>query len=139
MDLVTSIPVRMHLGESISPLLEEVNERIAHRAYQHFADRGYIDGHDLDDWLEAEREIMIQPVPVVSVVGEDIIVELTLPEIDLPNLAVHFAPRQLAISSGVDDDGLQVCRVIDLPYEISLEGVDAEQTGNTIRIAAALV
>jgi hypothetical protein len=137
MDLVTSIPVRVHLDESISPLLEEVRERIARRAYQNFVERGYIHGNDLDDWLEAEREIIIKPVPVISRSGEDLIVEFTLPEIDLPNLAVHVGPRRLAVSSDVDE-GLQVCQVIDLPCEISMDGVDAEQTRDTIRIAAAL-
>jgi hypothetical protein len=32
-------------------------DRIARRAYQRFADRGWEHGHDLDDWLEAEREL----------------------------------------------------------------------------------
>jgi hypothetical protein len=32
-------------------------ERIAERAYQLFIDRGANDGRDLDDWLEAERQL----------------------------------------------------------------------------------
>ena len=32
-------------------------DRIARRAYRRFEDRGWEHGHDLDDWLEAEREI----------------------------------------------------------------------------------
>jgi hypothetical protein len=32
-------------------------DRIARRAYQRFVDRGWEHGHDLDDWLEAEREL----------------------------------------------------------------------------------
>jgi hypothetical protein len=31
---------------------------IARRAYQRFEDRGREHGHDLDDWLEAERELI---------------------------------------------------------------------------------
>jgi hypothetical protein len=65
-------------------------------------------------------------------------VEVALPEIELPNLAVHFTPRQLAMSSDVDHDDLQLCQVIDLPCEISMDGVDPEQIGNTIRIVAAV-
>jgi hypothetical protein len=30
---------------------------IAARAYQYYLERGGLDGHDLDDWLLAEREI----------------------------------------------------------------------------------
>jgi hypothetical protein len=33
-------------------------ERIARIAYQRFEDRGFEHGHDLEDWLEAERELL---------------------------------------------------------------------------------
>ena len=32
------------------------HEEIATRAYQHYQQRGELDGCDLDDWLQAERE-----------------------------------------------------------------------------------
>ena len=32
-------------------------EDIARRAYDLFLERGSLDGHDLDDWLAAEREL----------------------------------------------------------------------------------
>ncbi|WHZ25207.1 MAG: hypothetical protein OJF51_000002 [Nitrospira sp.] len=32
-------------------------QQIATRAYELYAARGYEQGYDLDDWLEAEREI----------------------------------------------------------------------------------
>jgi hypothetical protein len=32
-------------------------ERIAQRAYEIAAQRGFAPGHELDDWLQAEREI----------------------------------------------------------------------------------
>lgn len=34
---------------------------IAQRAYELFQERGREDGHDLDDWLRAERELQAQP------------------------------------------------------------------------------
>jgi HSP20 family molecular chaperone IbpA len=38
--------------------MRDVRHLIARRAYQLFADRGFADGHDLDDWLRAERELL---------------------------------------------------------------------------------
>jgi len=35
---------------------EALQARIAARAYELYAQRGYQEGHDLDHWLEAERE-----------------------------------------------------------------------------------
>jgi hypothetical protein len=38
--------------------LAELNDRIRNRAYQLYADRGYEQGHALDDWLEAKAEVL---------------------------------------------------------------------------------
>lgn len=37
---------------------DDVRIRIAQRAYDLHAERGYRQGYALDDWLEAEREIL---------------------------------------------------------------------------------
>jgi hypothetical protein len=34
------------------------HHEIAELAFARFSERGGIDGHDLDDWLEAERELL---------------------------------------------------------------------------------
>ena len=138
MDILTSIPVRVNGPESISWVLDNVKQRIERRAYENFLRRGSVYGHELDDWLNAERELIIKPVPIVRAHGEDIFVEMLLPEIDLPNLTVHVAPSQLVISSDPDQDGLQLCQMIDLPLEISLDGVDAEQLHHTLHVTAAV-
>lgn len=46
--------VRLH-GE-LQPVMSR-EERIAHRAYRLAAARGFAPGHELDDWLAAERQI----------------------------------------------------------------------------------
>jgi Protein of unknown function (DUF2934) len=37
-----------------------LRRHIALRAYQLYEERGYVDGFDLEDWLQAEREILRQ-------------------------------------------------------------------------------
>ena len=138
MDILTSIPVAVYDGQNIPSVIERVNKTISQRAYENFIARGCVEGHSLEDWLDAERETIIRLTPVVTVDPQDITVEVLLPEIDLPNLAVHIAPRQFLISSDIDEDGLQICQVIDLPYEVSMDGVDAGQTRNMVRVTAAL-
>ena len=44
-------------GQPVSPC-DDLHIRIAQRAYELHAERGYREGHALDDWLEAEREIL---------------------------------------------------------------------------------
>jgi hypothetical protein len=36
---------------------------IAERAYARYVERGYVDGHDLEDWYVAERELADAPAP----------------------------------------------------------------------------
>jgi hypothetical protein len=44
-------------SQPVSPC-DDLNVRIAQRAYEIHAERGYRQGYALDDWLEAEREIL---------------------------------------------------------------------------------
>jgi hypothetical protein len=138
MDIVTTVPVRVDGPESIEAVLETVRARVSARAYENYVARGAVEGHDVADWLDAERELIVKPIAVVRAEREDVFVEMVLPEIDLPNLVVHVNPRQIVVSSDPDEDGLQVCQTIDLPCEISLDGVDAEQLQNLLRITAAV-
>ena len=138
MDIVTTIPVRLKGPETIPFLLQEMRERVAQRAYENFVDRGAVHGHDFDDWIAAERELFIKPAADIRVEREDVFIEMTLPEIDLPNLTVHLAPRQLVISSDADEQGFQLRQVIDLPVDICFDGVDAEQQHYVLRVTAAV-
>jgi len=38
------------------------HQEIAARAYQIYLERGRLEGHDIDDWLQAEYELMQLPV-----------------------------------------------------------------------------
>ena len=44
-------------SQPVSPC-DDLHIRIAQRAYELHAERGYRQGYALDDWLEAEREIL---------------------------------------------------------------------------------
>jgi hypothetical protein len=42
------------------PSPETLLRRIAERAFERYEARGYVNGHDLDDWLEAEQEVVAE-------------------------------------------------------------------------------
>ena len=137
MELLTSIPVRLIGFESTPQLLDDVRGRIAQKAYLNFMDRGAINGYDLDDWLRAEHELIIRPVPKIEVDAENVFIELELPEMEMPNLTVRLASRQLVVSSDPNDQSVQICLMIELPLEISMDSVDAEQLRNVLQITAS--
>jgi len=37
---------------------DDLQEKIARRAYQLYEEGGWVNGHDMDHWLKAEREIL---------------------------------------------------------------------------------
>jgi Protein of unknown function (DUF2934) len=45
---------------------EVTRDAIARRAYEIYMGRGGADGHDLDDWLQAERELQGEPIRATS-------------------------------------------------------------------------
>ena len=45
-------------------------DRIAERAYFFYLERGGVDGHDVEDWLRAEQELMDEETPTLHVVAE---------------------------------------------------------------------
>ena len=44
-----------------SDLSDELQERIAKRAYELYLDRGCREGCDVEDWVDAEQEILTVP------------------------------------------------------------------------------
>lgn len=51
------MPLRRR-SDSQPPRRDPLTEAIARRAYELFLERGGEDGHDVDDWLQAERELL---------------------------------------------------------------------------------
>jgi Protein of unknown function (DUF2934) len=45
-----------------SPLLDDrkLHELIARRAYELYENRGFEDGHECEDWLEAEKQLLVE-------------------------------------------------------------------------------
>jgi hypothetical protein len=48
------------MGQDQTLLSDDLRARIAARAYSFYERRGYEDGYDLQDWLEAERRILTE-------------------------------------------------------------------------------
>jgi HSP20 family molecular chaperone IbpA len=78
--------------------VEEVLERIRQRAYALFEGRGFGEGHALDDWLAAEREICW---PATEFVENDAGFELSvaLAGFEPADIAVTATPRELIVKA----------------------------------------
>ena len=50
-------PMLVSKQAAVKPSSSGMEETIRRRAYQLYEQRGRVDGHELDDWLQAETEL----------------------------------------------------------------------------------
>lgn len=53
-------------AESQHRYFEDLGARLAKKAYELYVQRGQEDGHDIEDWLEAERQILPKEISARS-------------------------------------------------------------------------
>ncbi len=53
----TSLAAAIRTSKRTAESIRELQEQIRRRAYELYEQRGKEDGHELDDWLQAESEI----------------------------------------------------------------------------------
>jgi HSP20 family protein len=115
----------------------ETFELISRRAFELFESRGYLPGHEKEDWLRAESELL-HPVPLrlFESIGE-YVVQAEVPGFHKKDLEISVEPRRLVISglreatpqrknaqvicSEVRADRL--LRAVDLPSEVDTSRV----------------
>jgi len=54
------IPAALPTAPPTTESASEIQEKIRRRAYELYEERGRSDGHDLEDWLQAESEVTQQ-------------------------------------------------------------------------------
>jgi len=132
---------------SVTPIApENVLERansifnaISRRAYELFEGNGRLFGRELEDWFQAERELL-HPVHVhVSESGDAIEVKAEVPGFTEKELEINVEPRRLVISGKRETKkeekkgktlysefcANQIMRMIDLPADVETEKVTA--------------
>ncbi|HKM82790.1 MAG TPA: Hsp20 family protein [Candidatus Acidoferrum sp.] len=119
--------------------MNDLYDRIAHRAYEIFEDDGRVDGHDFDDWLQAEDEFLHPLHLEVSETPEALTVHAEVPGFKTNDLEINVEPRRVtitgqretteesqnekAIYSETCSD--QILRVFDLPAAVDPTKVKA--------------
>jgi HSP20 family molecular chaperone IbpA len=120
-------------GESLNlPVFAEVErlvEQIRKEAYELFAARGYGDGHDLDDWLAAERLVFSPDTEIVETEA-DYEVRMALAGVEPADIGVTATSRELIVKTTA------VLRRVHLPADIALERLTASFSSGLLTIIA---
>lgn len=72
-------PVAPESRDALSRRLEEIHVRIENRARELFTRRGRTCGHELDDWLTAERELYEVPKAQMKETANEIEIRAAVP------------------------------------------------------------
>jgi HSP20 family molecular chaperone IbpA len=121
--------------DSISEELEQVHSRIRARAYERFLSRRGEAAGELEDWLEAERELVSVITPRLIDEGQQVIAELEMPEIDPRNVSILVTSRDALVRA--DDAGSRpVFAVIHFSRDVRPADIRAQHNQGILRIVA---
>jgi HSP20 family protein len=129
-------------------IMADIRRLVARRAYELFTASGFTRGHDLDDWVQAESEI-IESVPFeVSETQDAITAKAKLPGYSAKDIEIHVEPRRLFVSGRPQEKAVEekvktihseqdlnwlFCS-LDLPAPIDPDKVSATLSNSELRI-----
>lgn len=136
---MTRIPVEKADGaEAASAGAGDLTEQIRQLAFHLYESRGGGDGHDLDDWLEAERDLILAPGSVV--VQQDGKFEIRMPAEGYEPKEIHVTalPAALVVKAASErSSGQKILRqTIDLPQPIDVDRTTAKLDKGILYVTA---
>lgn len=148
---VKKVPEPSDRGLPIFEEFDRLAERIRVEAYNLFTGRGAIEGHDLDDWLAAERELCGPDVEVAHEKSE-FVLSLALDGFEAVDIDVTATPREILIkgehkttrTGGADEArsgwseyrSSGVLRRVELPSAVDVEKITAKLQHGVLKIVA---
>jgi len=126
------VALRITRPESLLDTVDKTFDNIARRAFEIFESNGRTLGRDLEDWFQAEGELL-HPVHVtLTESGDTIEVKAEVPGFSEKELEISVEPRRLTIAGRRESEkeekkgkvvsstrcSDQLLRIVDLPTEI---------------------
>jgi HSP20 family protein len=138
------------LPETLWQRMNAIADEIRQRAFGLFERRGQTIGSDLDDWLQAEREVVWSPASELVENKDDFRARVALPGFDAKDLEVTATPSGLIVRAesnhthGGKEGSVCFCefsgkalfRRLDLPSEIDVNKVTASLDKGILEIDA---
>ena len=135
------------------PALEEIGRRmqaIERRAFELFQQGGCCPGHDLDDWLRAEHEVLGWPSAELTAQDEAFEIQMTLPGFQAKEVEVTATPDEIVVHAEAkheemgEDRGVvwtefgsnDVYRRFDLPAQIDVDKATATLENGILHVKA---
>lgn len=131
-------------------LMKTVHDEVCRRAFCIYQRKGIKGGHELEDWLEAEREVICSPPSELAETRDEIHIQAALAGLSVRNLQVDVLPNSITIEGKVartearSDEKVhfsefgekRLLRQFDLPAQIDPNEVQATLEDGNLRIVA---
>ena len=135
------------------PVFDEVAKRleaVQRRAFELFEQRGREDGHELEDWLQAEHELFGWPAAELAEKNGAYEIGVTLPGFEAKDVEVTATPAEVVIHAATqkekksDKDNVlwtefgseDVYRRFQVPNAINVDQVTAKLDNGLLRVIA---
>jgi hypothetical protein len=131
---MATIPIRR--GITIRDEVENVYDEITKRAYEMFLGRGQSGTVGIEEWMEAEREILFKPEAHLIEKPRHFIVRLHLPKIDPANVRIFVTVDDLVIQSSGIHSNSRIFKTLHFPQPINLRRIRSTCVRNRLVVVA---
>ncbi len=80
--------------------LAEIERQLSRHAFELFQNRGWMVGHDLDDWLQAEKELLWRPCAELTETDDALQASFALAGLTPKDVEVLAEPNRLTVRAG---------------------------------------
>ena len=95
--MATTLPVKK--TESIFDELSNLHDRIMKRAFEIFDGNGHVFGKELEDWLQAERELVWKPAIELEEADNEIRLQIATPGVDPKDIHIEVTPEYVLVKA----------------------------------------
>jgi HSP20 family molecular chaperone IbpA len=146
--MADSVPIRK--PSSIFDEIKQMQDRIMRRAHEIFEQSGSILGRDVENWSQAEREMVWKPAFELSEKDGRFLLEAAIPGVEAKDIRIEATPEDIVLSAETrhqhaerkglvhycEFQGGSMFRAIHLPKKIDPDKVKAEFKNGLLRMTA---
>jgi len=120
------------------PLLEQmesISAKIRNKAYELYLMRGSIPGSDLEDWLQAERQLMWLPDTELSEKEKEFQVRIQMQGLEPKDIRIIALPNSIVVQAEPKSRESKLFQRLDFTTRIDPERVTAKLDNGTLQMA----
>jgi HSP20 family protein len=148
--MADAVPIRR--PPSILDEMREMQDWIMRRAFEIFEKSGSMLGRDLENWTQAERELVWKPAFELCEKNGQFQVEVAISGVDAKDIDIEVTPEDIIVKANTqhqhtDQKGMvhycefetgKMFRMIHLPKKIDPDKVKAEFKNGLLRLTAEI-